>query len=250
MKLAESSAPVVGPLGIAHEPPISIECDAFSGSLGLLLQSVKNHKVDLLGVPMLPICEAYFAYVLQTTEHDLDQAAAALAALAYLLERKAWMLIPIPEDEPSGDDLLEPFEYDPTIHEFGPAIAALWHAHEERESHYFRSAGDEALYEVPFDLSEVSSGDLARALERLLRRAVPEKPEILSKPRRSLADQMVIVAKTLPDAYKPLDEIVEGEFTRSEAVWWFLALLELIRLGRAKVALMDGEVMFASGDAP
>ena len=40
------------------------------------------------------------------------------------------------------------------------------------------------------------------------------------------------------------DEIATGEFTRSEVVWWFLALLELIRLGQAMVTLKDGDVRF------
>jgi hypothetical protein len=37
-----------------------------------------------------------------------------------------------------------------------------------------------------------------------------------------------------------------GDFTRSEVVWWFLALLELIRLGQARVDLKDGDVRFKS----
>ena len=32
--------------------------------------------------------------------------------------------------------------------------------------------------------------------------------------------------------------------TKSEVVWWFLALLELIRLGQARVEVKDGDVRF------
>ena len=60
---------------------------------------------------------------------------------------------------------------------------------------------------------------------------------------------MVIVLKALPGEFQTLDEIVTGEFTRSEVVWWFLALLELIRLGQALVKIEEGEVRFARGNA-
>ncbi len=55
---------------------------------------------------------------------------------------------------------------------------------------------------------------------------------------------MGIVVLALPEKFQPLDQIVTGEYTRSEVVWWFLALLELIRLGQAKVEVKDGDVRF------
>jgi hypothetical protein len=55
---------------------------------------------------------------------------------------------------------------------------------------------------------------------------------------------MGVVLRALPDKFETLDRIVTGEFTRSEVVWWFLALLELIRLGQAKVAVQEGDVRF------
>jgi segregation and condensation protein A len=225
---------------------IEIECPAFTGPLAMLFECVRKHKVDLLGVPLQPICEAYFRYVLDHSLEDLDRAAAALVALCYLLERKAHLLIPAPEvemDELPYED--GEWEYEPSLHEFVPAIEALRMCESERDQHYYRSGASEALYEMPYELKDVTPGDLARAFERLLKRAVPEKPEILSKPRRSLADQMDIVAAALPTEFTPLDQIITDPFTVGEAVWWFLALLELIRLGQAEVRVEGEEVLFA-----
>ncbi|MBL8087918.1 MAG: segregation/condensation protein A [Chthonomonas sp.] len=239
-------------LGFASEPPITVECEAFSGSLGMLLNSVRNQRVDLLGVPLLPICEAYFSYLLGRADHDqdLEEAGSALVALSFLVERKAWRLIPVPtlatEDLEEGSD----FEYEASVHEYADAVECLSLWYQDREQRFFRTGGDETLYEVPYEMGAVTAGDLSRALERLLKRAVPERPEILNKPRRSLAQQMVEVAKVLPKEFRPLDEIVVGEFTRTEAVWWFLALLELIRLGQARVQLLGEDVLFAAGELP
>ena len=168
-----SVEPAISPLGVVAPPPIHVTSAAFEGSLATLFNCVREHKVELLNIPLAPICEAYFAYILSAPETGLDEAAAALVALAYLLERKAWLLLPTPEPEPDEFDALEPIE--PTVHEFTAAIEALriWHA--ERESLFFRSpeAGPNA-YELPYEMEEVSAADLARAFARLMARAEPD----------------------------------------------------------------------------
>src|SRR5262249_39524687 len=83
----EPQLTVVAGLGLVAPPPIHIQAPTFEGSLATLLRCVRDNKVKLLDVPLLPVCEAYFEYLVQTNLADLDEAAAALLALAYLLER-------------------------------------------------------------------------------------------------------------------------------------------------------------------
>lgn len=237
-----------GPLGFVAPPEILIECEAFSGSLGMLFHCVREHKVDLLGIPLAPICEAYFRHILQSDLQDLEASATAMTALAYLLERKAWLLLPRPEEaeEPTADDLMD--DRNPTVHEYGQAIEALKHLQEERGHLFFRSLPGEQ-YELPFELGEATAQDLARALQKLLAKAKPDPVQPLGAPRRLLSDVMLVVMEALPAEPKPLDQIFDGEFTRSEVVWWFLALLELIRLGQARVRMTNGEPCFSRGGA-
>ncbi len=238
--------PAIMSLGIVAPPEIHIESPVFVGSLATLFQGVRDRKIDLLDIPIAPICEAYLHYLLGISDGDIDSSAVALSALAYLIERKAWMLLPASAEEPSIDDVYE--EIDPTVHEYWPAIHHLNQRREERESLFFRSSDQSSLpYELPFEPENVHPADLARALESLLSRAKPDVVTHLSRPRRSLTDQMILVMQVLPLNFLPLDQIVVGEFTRSEVVWWFLALLELIRLGQAAVQILDGEVRFARG---
>ena len=232
-----------GPLGFYAPPEIHVECDAFRGSLATLFECVREQKIELLGVPLAPICEAYFAYLLENAEHDLESAAVALAALSYLLERKAWLLLPNASDEPEGDEVLEAIL--PYIDEFKPAITALRELKESRESVFFRSLnGSGDAFEMPLDSSSVTIDALGKALVRLLERARPDLNGSLTQDRRTLSEQMVVVMQALPAEFASLDEIVVGDFTRSDVVWWFLALLELIRLGQAVVKLRKGEALF------
>ncbi len=228
--------------GVIEPPPIQIDCDQFQGSLATLFVLVREHKIDLMGIPLGPICEAYFRYLLESTEPCVESHAVAVAALSRLLDKKAALLIAPPaEEECEEDQLFDDFE--PTIHEFMPAIEDLLGRKSERESLYFRAAGAAENYELPFEADSITTLDLARALERLLAKAKPDPPRPLAT-RRSLSDQIAIVLRALPEEPLPLDQIVDTEFTRSEAVWWFLALLELIRLGQARVVIAEGEACF------
>jgi segregation and condensation protein A len=234
-------------LGVVAPSPIHVECDGFSGSLAALFQCARVGQVDLLGVPLFPVCEAYFRYLLDNSQGDIDSAAAALVALAYLLERKAWLLLPsaTQEEEPALESAtaLE----GGSVAEYAAAIEALRRWEEERGQMHFRSGG--AGYELPFDLTDVALVDLSRAFERLLRQSAPDPDALVARHRRSLAQEMRAVREALCPEPRAIDQLMAGEFTRSDAVWWFLALLELIRLGEASVALEGEQVLFAAGGA-
>jgi len=233
-------------LGLVAPPPIEVASPEFSGSLGVLLQLVSDRKIDLLRVPLLPVCEAYFKHLLQVSGHDLDEAAAALLALAYLLERKSWLLLPTPEEEPEFEEGLDLI--DPTIGQYTLAIESLRLWHDEREQFFFRPQ-DAGLdpYEVPFTLTDVHINDLARAFERMMRRAVPEPVQPLNKKRRSLTDQMGAALASLSSEWRSLETLIPEPFTREDVVYWFLSLLELIRLGQASVKIDGEDVHFRRG---
>lgn len=251
--VARAQAPVlakkvaVTALGVVAPPPIHVESPAFRGSLALLFECVRDRKIELKDVPLAPICQAYFDYLVEQANPRLDEAAAALMALSYLLERKSWLLLPTNEPEPEEEDpMLLP---EPTAHEYIEVIETLklWQA--ERELHFFRplDSGPDP-YEVPATLGNVTSADLARALERLLRKAIPTPMDPLSKPRRSLSDQIGIVLRRLRPEFENLEQLLPTPFTREDAVYWFLSLLELIRLGQCRVKLGGEDVLFARGE--
>ncbi|MBI1756851.1 MAG: hypothetical protein HYR64_07075 [Fimbriimonas ginsengisoli] len=230
----------VGALGVVAPPLILVESPNFDGSLGQLFRCVRDGKVDLAAVSLLPICEAYFEYLMLGGAQSLDEAAAALAALAYLIERKAWGLLPSSEAEPVADD---PAELpSPSTHEYRAAMEALRVWHEERSQLHFRAGAEPA--ETPLDLGGITPVELAAAFERVMRRCSPTPPEP-ARARRSLSDQMVQALGALQDGWKPLLKLLPDPFTREDAVYWFLALLELIRLGQAKVRLHAEELEFA-----
>lgn len=214
----------------------------------MLVQCAAARKVDLRDVPLHPIGVAYIEYLRESESPDLEGAVSALLALAYLIERKAEALLPQPEVEDHWDEDEEFIA--PSFSLFRPSLNALNESWDSRDQLFFRSVDeDPGLYELPVTLSNVKLADLGRALEAILARAVPEEVHPLGRPRRSLAEQMRVVLRCLRAEAAPLEELIEGEWTRTEAVWWFLALLELIRLGQAAVRMGDeGELVFWRAD--
>ncbi len=240
-ELAERGIPA---LGLISPPPIHVQTPTFEGSLATLFRCVRERRVDLLDIPLFPICEAYFAYLMHGVAQDLDEAAAALAALGYLLERKAWSLLPVIEPEPEFE---EPLELpDPTAHEYRAAIEALQFWQQQRSLLFFRSPdmGPDP-YELPYTLGNVTIADLALAFERLVHKAIPDLVRPDAKPRKSLEEQMRKVLLALSYQHRSLIELMPESFTRTDAVYWFLSLLELIRLGQVAARKDEDEVRFA-----
>lgn len=235
--------PVVLPtLGLFAPVPIMVECRHFQGSLAALFDVVKARKIDLRDIPLAPICEAYFQYVSRSPKHSVDESAAALVALAYLIERKAWLLLPVYEPEPEFEEAMALPEG--IGEDLRAAIEVLDGYRQERQSLFFRTLDERPEVFVPVDVSDVSVNDLALALEAILRKALPDPVEPKLS-RRSLADQMGIVAAALSQNYRDLGSLLGDQYTRSEVVWWFLALLELIRLGQARYRVDEDTVRFA-----
>ncbi len=239
---------VLAPTGVLAPAPIEVESPAFKGSLAMLFGCVREGKVDLREVPLNPICAAYVTYLAQCERIDLDQAAAGLSALCYLLERKAWLLLPTAEPEPMED---EPFELpEPSVYEFDEAIRVLRSGWEARTLRFFRPAErGNGHYEVPFEIGDVAIGDLAAVFARVMERACPEPVDVPERPMRSLSDQMRLMLQNLDGKWCPFEEILVTPFSRRDVVWSFLALLELIRLGQVRLKLQGETVLFASRSA-
>lgn len=233
------------PGGVAVPPPLKIDSPTFQGSLATLFHLARDGRVDLSGIPLLPVCIAYLEYIHEGGAQNVDEAGAALLALAYLVERKAWSLLPI-ADPPEPEELPELPE--PTAHEFALAVDALDENYRKRAQMFFRTETAEgADYEIPIEISHLTTAHLARALERILSRAVPLVIERLQRPRPSLAEVMRSVLERIRAAEHRLgfEHLLPEPFTRLDAVFVFLAVLELLRVGQIR-AVIDGEEIWLS----
>lgn len=234
-------ARVVTALGVVAPPPIHVESPVFTGSLATLFLCVRDKKIDLLQVPLGPICEAYWEYLKGTEGANVDEAAAALVALAYLTERKAWSLLPGSAPEPEAEDALDATML-PSTGLFLPAIELLRDGHERRLLWYFRSPDATPVADNQWSLGDIKLSDLAGAFQKIIERAVPDPETPKIRARRVLSDVMAEVMACLNQTWRTLDEFFPHSLTRSDVAYWFLALLELIRLGVAALRQNDWRI--------
>jgi segregation and condensation protein A len=223
--------------------PVSVS--AFQGPLDLLLFLIERDEIDVFDIPIEHITNQYLEYLAQLDSLNLEVAGEFLVMAAQLLEIKSRMLLPQPErpvveEEEAGDPraelvarLLEYRRY--------KQVAEELRLRAEIQRHVF-SRGTVASASFPeqpqVSLEEVSAFDLWAAFQNVLGRVREPAGGELLRPRFTVPQKMAAIAARLRWSQEGLSfiELFDGSATRLELVVTFLALLELIRLKRVRVA--------------
>ena len=252
---------------IAPRDAFRIALPNFEGPLDLLLHLIREHKLDILDIPMALITEKYLAHLQSMREINLDIAGEFLVMASTLLHLKSRMLLPR-EDLPGGQDSGElPPELDPRAE----LVRRLL------EYQKYRAAADQlalnpildrdvfprrvAVEEVPLDdeevgLQEISIYKLIEARDRVLAALEPKKQHEVTREHLSLSVAMYRIADKIRAEGKGHAVIFYGLFegarVRSDVVITFLALLEMCKLKLVRVFQGEGSgdiLISEKGDA-
>lgn len=233
-----------GFLGPVAPPPLPVRAPTFDGSLGLLLRLVASGRITLLDIPLAPIASEYLLYVGQTGSQDLDSAGAALLGIAYLIERKASLILSGEESVVEEPELFEPADF-----AFGGVVDNLEQRMADRQTLFFRQVNaSREPYQLPIEYGELSADNLAKALKRLLDAAAPvERDQQQSRPNFSLREKMDEILAVIGVATEPasLETFLGVSFTRLDVVWVFLAMLELVKLLLVEVSIVDDRLFLS-----
>lgn len=213
------------------------------GSLGWLLSLIRKHRLDLLDLQLAPIAEACWEYWQEVG--DLDEGGDAVAALAYLTERKAGRLLappPEPEEpEPLWTSLPE---------QYRAVMSDLAELESERALLFFRRAApDMEDYELPIPFGQLDSKRLLLALQSLLERALPLPEQALpERPHVSIHARMIEIRHALQQHNQPVsfERFLPIHSSRLEILGYFLAMLELLRLQQIEVEMRENEIWMTS----
>jgi chromatin segregation and condensation protein Rec8/ScpA/Scc1 (kleisin family) len=236
-------------------PRVPLELPIGSGTLGWLITLIRRQRLDVLEVALAPIAQACYAY--WQSVGDLDEAADALAVLAYLMERKAERLL-MPEPDPEPETLEEPVALElPT--RYVPVVEFLRKREAIQAQHFFRAAepdtsalghqgdplhGFDSLLPWGAGLTD----QLWLALRRLLQRVEPMPDAIPERRYFSIQACMVQIRHALRRAGAPqrFEAVAGSARTVLELLIYFLAMLELWRLGQIEVQLQDGSILLTA----
>ncbi|UCC68133.1 MAG: segregation/condensation protein A [Armatimonadota bacterium] len=230
---------------------------AFEGPLDLLLYLIARDEIDIFDIPIEHITAQYLDYLATLETLNIEVAGEFLVMASQLLEIKSRMLLPQPEqpqedDEEAGDPraalvarLIEYRRYKAVADELRARAELqrlvfsrrhLVNGNGNGNGHHWQPGFGERPYLM---LNQVSSFDLWAAFQTVLSRAAeaPTGGELI-RPRFTVGQKIAAIVSRLrwtTEGIRFVDLFDEGA-TRLELIVTFLALLELIRLRRVRVA--------------
>jgi segregation and condensation protein A len=213
----------------------SVKLDNYEGPLDLLLKLIEQNRVDIYDIPIASITDQYLAALETMAEVDLEVLADFLLMAATLINIKTRLLLPRPQVEETGEDEEDPrhdlvnrlVEY----RNFKAMARVLEQRYEGRLPRvYFREPWElEPQREVRATLSQ-----LVQAFKNVwLQKEDTEIPVRLPEGDIDIYEKMQVIEESCHrHRLLTLQDLFAGAAGRREALVLFLALLELIRLGR------------------
>jgi segregation and condensation protein A len=223
---------------------LAIHLRVFEGPLDLLLHLIREAKIDIYDIPIAEITAQYLGTLAVLEALDLAVAGEFLVMAATLMEIKSRMLLPrppvaLPEEEEGEDPRSELVQRLLEYEQYKQLAERFRALEEEGRLRFTRSAPPDEGESVP--LEELRPDDLIRALRRMLASFAEAGPPIasLQRERINLRLRMRELWARLQDSADPLSfRALFGDGprpSRLEVIVTFLALLELLRLGRIRV---------------
>jgi len=217
---------------------MALDLPLFEGPLDLLLHLIRDQKLDILDLPIASVTKQYMDYLLLMEELNLEIAAEFIAMAAQLIQIKSRMLLPVPPSEGEAEDPREELVQKLLNYQ---AIKEAAKELYERESNWrdivFVSGLDIQDHARTEDEPiKATLMDLLGAYRDTLKRLLPPPPVEVMTPKKTLEQRIAEVLDLLQDSvWLPFIELFAKSQTRDELVLTFLALLELVKNGRAKL---------------
>lgn len=230
----------------------------YEGPLDLLLQLISRAKIDIRDIFISEITEQYLASLEDISSLDMDAASEFLAMAATLLEIKSRALLPKPPKLEEGEESPE----EALIRRLAEYAALRQgveslQGFEQAAARMFEKLPEEIPLPPPvFELPNLTMEGLLEALRRVMARAAeaPAKdapPRELPRDRLSVQACMFSIASKLRKGACKFEALFEGEPDKNEIVTVFVALLELLRLGRLRIRQTEvfGDILLSERKA-
>ncbi|RJQ21049.1 MAG: segregation/condensation protein A [Nitrospiraceae bacterium] len=212
----------------------------FEGPLDLLLHLIKENKIDIYDIPIIDITNQYIGYLDLMKELNLEIAGEFLVMAATLIHIKSKMLLPPDEEgkeEPAEDPRSELVQRLLEYQAYKESSFFLRKREDMWKNIFQRSAPceDDLTFEPEQMLFEANVFDLIAAFKKMLEKAPAQAVEI-TRETLTVTDRINFIMERIEkeDGIR-FEDLFEEGFTKVTVIVTFLALLEIIRLGLAKI---------------
>lgn len=240
-------------------PSFQVTLREFEGPLDVLLHLIREQELDIYDIPIARITAQYLEYLRMMEAVDLGVAGEFVLMAATLKEIKSKFLLPRPPaaEPDEGPDPRDELVRRLLEYEKYREVADLLGDHEDANRLlYARTVEVDVSDLPPVPSGTVSSVDLLTALKRVLEEVGEGRAPITAIPR-----QKVTLRMKMSEMFRrvrefggrmPFSAMFAQERTRTHIVMAFLALLELIRLGKlaAEQDARCGEIYLSACPEP
>lgn len=227
---------------------LSYKLETFEGPLDLLLHLIEKNKVNIYDIPISQIADQYLDYVSHMEEESLDVVSEFLVMAATLLDIKARMLLPKETDEngeeedPRAELVARLLEYKT----YKYMSVELKDMELDAEKVFYKAPTipkEVEKYEQPVDLDKLLDGLTLSKLQKIFESVMKKQQDKIDPVRSSFGtikkEPVSLeekITKVLGYARKhrkfSFRGMLEKQKDRTEVVVTFLALLELMKLGK------------------
>jgi len=225
-----------GPIVRPRSPGVTFKLPRFEGPLDLLLHLIKRDEIDIHDIPIAHITRQYLDTLELMRMLDLEVAGEFLVMAATLMRIKAKMLLPLPssqEEEDEGDPREELVQRLLEYRLFKEAAGGMQEREGERRTWHERGIVPTEDDAGPLPLAPATLFDLLDALQRVMSRRPERAVYAVQTEAYDIDDKMSLIARTVAEEGQlRFSELMLRSRARMEIIVSFMALLELIKLGR------------------
>ncbi|MBS1260713.1 MAG: Segregation and condensation protein A [Calditrichaeota bacterium] len=234
----------------------TLDIPVYEGPMDLLLHVVRQHRIDLLEVPLAEIAGDFLAYTRRAPALDLDEAGEVIYTASLLLRMKVRFLLPGEDGTDDTDNGERVGEMDEELEEVYLGIVAAARelaGNEQRQRLHFprgRAAGQVEIDETEVMLTDISPLHLAEAFRQVERRLERTPARQLALFKVTVEEQAALVLRALRDNRRiSFQRVIDSLSERIEVVITFLALLDLLRMRRIRLRQHElfGEIWIQRG---
>ena len=227
---------------------ISYKLEHFEGPLDLLLHLIEKNKVNIYDIPIAEITNQYLEYVRNMEREDLNVVSEFLVMAATLLDIKARMLLPKEVDE-EGEEIDPRAELVQRLLEYKTyrlMADELARREDGADRLLYKSPTippEVAKYEPPVDLDSLLDGLTLAKLKRVFEQVMKRKEDKIDPIRSNFGTihrEPVSLEQKIGNVLSyarrkrrfSFRELMEGQPDKLEVVVTFLAVLELMKIGK------------------
>lgn len=232
---------------------LTLHLNQFDGPLDMLLFLVGKAKIDIQDIFVSHVTDQYIAFVRSAEDLDMEDASSFIRMAALLLEIKSRSLLPKPEplDEEDPEVLLIR-----QLEEYAAfkQIAQEMQSFEKAAAKMYQKLPEEYPLPPPtLEIFGLTLSGLVNAFVQVLTRVPEEEESTVETARRIVKDEYTVpfcmanILKKAKQGVTGFTTLFSAYPTKEEVVTLFLALLELLRLGKVHcVQEAAGEDIFIS----